>query len=97
MAAANVANAAASAAVANAVVANAAANVVANAPAVANAPTAGGRNRRNRRRSGGALGYAPFPSPGMLLSSPQAYAQAGLNPEWKTDVAFTDAKIRETQ
>jgi hypothetical protein len=33
----------------------------------------------------------------MLLSSPKQYAQAGLNPEWKTDVAFTDAKIRETQ
>ena len=62
--------------------------------------TTGGRNRRNRRshrRGGGALGYAPFPSPGMLLSSPKAYAQAGLNPEWKTDIAFTDAKIRETQ
>jgi hypothetical protein len=33
----------------------------------------------------------------MLLSSPTQYAQAGLNPEWKTDVAFTDAKIRDTQ
>ncbi len=93
VAAANVANAAASAAVANAVVANAAAEVAVNSPA----PAVGGRNRRNRRRSGGALGYAPFPSSGMLLSSPKAYAQAGLNPEWKTDVAFTDAKIRESQ
>ena len=94
MIAANVANVAAEAAVANAVVANEAANV-----AVANsaAPAIGGRNRRNRRRTGGSLGYAPFPSPGMLLSSPKAYAQAGLNPEWKTDVAFTDAKIREGQ
>jgi hypothetical protein len=54
------------------------------------------RTHRNKRRRGGSLGYAPFPSPGMLLSSPQQYAQAGLNPEWKTDVAFTDAKIRET-
>lgn len=53
--------------------------------------------KTHRRHRGGALGYAPFPSPGMLLSSPKAYAQAGLNPEWKTDVAFTDAKIRETQ
>jgi hypothetical protein len=53
--------------------------------------------RTHRRRRGGALGYAPFPSSGMLLSSPKAYAEAGLNPEWKTDVAFTDAKIRETQ
>lgn len=55
------------------------------------------KTHRRHRRSGGALGYAPFPSPGMLLSSPKAYAEAGLNPEWKTDVAFTDAKIRETQ
>jgi hypothetical protein len=53
--------------------------------------------RRSMRRRGGALGYAPFPSSGMLLSSSSAYAQAGLNPEWKTDVAFTDAKIRDTQ
>lgn len=53
--------------------------------------------RTHRRRRGGALGYAPFPSSGMLLSSPKAYAQAGLNPEWKTDVAFDMAKIRETQ
>jgi hypothetical protein len=54
-------------------------------------------HRRHRRSGGAALGYAPFPSSGMLLSSPKAYAEAGLNPEWKTDVAFTDAKIRETQ
>lgn len=53
--------------------------------------------RKSHRRRGGALDYAPFPSTGMLLSSPKAYAQAGLNPEWKTDVAFTDAKIRDTQ
>jgi hypothetical protein len=53
--------------------------------------------RTHRRRRGGALGYAPFPSSGMLLSSPKAYAQAGLNPEWKTDVAFDLAKVRETQ
>lgn len=53
--------------------------------------------KTHRRRRGGALGYAPFPSSGMLLNSPKAYAQAGLNPEWKTDVAFTDAKIRDTQ
>ena len=55
------------------------------------------KTHRRHRRNGGALGYAPFPSSGMLLSSPTAYAQAGLNPEWKTDVAFTDAKIRESQ
>ena len=54
-------------------------------------------HRSHRRRRGGSLGYAPFPSTGMLLSSPKQYAQAGLNPEWKTDVAFTDAKIRESQ
>jgi hypothetical protein len=50
-----------------------------------------------RKRRGGSLGYAPFPSAGMLLASPKQYAEAGLNPEWKTDVAFTDAKIRDTQ
>ena len=55
------------------------------------------KTHRRHRRNGGALGYAPFPSSGMLLSSPKAYAEAGLNPEWKTDVAFTDAKIRESQ
>jgi hypothetical protein len=55
------------------------------------------KHRRTHRKRGGSLGYAPFPSPGMLLSSPKAYAQAGLNPEWKTDVAFTDAEIRERQ
>jgi hypothetical protein len=54
-------------------------------------------HRSHRRRRGGSLGYAPFPSSGMLLSSPKQYAQAGLNPEWKTDIAFTDAKIRESQ
>jgi hypothetical protein len=54
------------------------------------------RNKRGKRK-GGSLGYAPFPSSGMLLHSAKAYAQAGLNPEWKTDVAFTDAKIRDTQ
>jgi len=53
--------------------------------------------RRNYRKRGGALGYAPFPSSGMLLRSQMAYAQAGLNPEWKTDVAFDDAKIRDSQ
>jgi hypothetical protein len=53
--------------------------------------------KTHRRRSGGSLGYAPFPSSGMLLDSQKAYAQAGLNPEWKTAVEFTDAKIRETQ
>jgi hypothetical protein len=54
------------------------------------------RNKRNKRK-GGSLGFAPFPSSGMLLDSQKAYAQAGLNPGWKTDIAFTDAKIRDTQ
>jgi len=54
------------------------------------------RNKRNKRK-GGSLGFAPFPSSGMLLNSQKAYAQAGLNPEWKTDIAYTDAKIRDTQ
>ena len=53
--------------------------------------------RRNKKRGGAVLGYAPFPSSGMLLSSPTQYAQAGLNPQWKTDVAFDLAKIRDTQ
>jgi hypothetical protein len=55
------------------------------------------RMRRMRRRGGAELEYAPFPSQGMLLDSQRAYAQAGLNPEWKTDIAFTDAKIRDLQ
>jgi hypothetical protein len=54
------------------------------------------RSRRTRRR-GGSMGYAPFPNKGMLLDSPRAYAQAGLNPQWKTDVAFDMAKVRSTQ
>ena len=54
-------------------------------------------HRRTHRKRGGDLGYAPFPSKGMLLSSPTAYAQAGLNPQWKTDVAFDLAKVRDTQ
>jgi len=82
----------------NAVNANATAEVAnanaMNAVEVATNAVVGGRRRR---RKGGALGYAPFPNQGMLLDSQRAYAQAGLNPEWKTDVAFTDAKIRDTQ
>jgi hypothetical protein len=33
----------------------------------------------------------------MLLDSPREYAQAGLNPQWKTDVAFDLAAKRATQ
>jgi hypothetical protein len=33
----------------------------------------------------------------MLLSSPTQYAQAGLNPQWKTDVAFDLSKVRDSQ
>jgi hypothetical protein len=60
----------------------------------------GGKSRRKRRthkKRGGNMGYAPFPNKGMLLDSPTAYAQAGLNPQWKTDVAFDMAEIRSKQ
>ena len=53
-------------------------------------------SRRHKKR-GGALGYSPFPSAGMLLSSQTQYAQAGLNPQWKTDVAFDLSKVRDSQ
>jgi hypothetical protein len=53
--------------------------------------------RKNKKRGGAVLGYAPFPSTGMLLSSPTQYAQAGLNPQWKTDVAFDLSKVRDSQ
>ena len=52
------------------------------------------RRRTVKRRRGG--GYASVSSPSMLLSSPQQYAQAGLNPHWK-DVEYMDAKIRDSQ
>ena len=53
--------------------------------------------RRTHKKRGGNMGYAPFPNKGMLLDSPSAYAQAGLNPQWKTDVAFDMAEVRSTQ
>lgn len=54
-------------------------------------------SKRHRRRRGGAdLGYAPFPTKGMLLDSSMDYARAGLSPEWR-GVEVTDAKIREGQ
>ena len=52
------------------------------------------RSRRTRRSRGGALGYAAFPSAGMLLDS-AGYAKAGLTPEWKAGVEFDAAKMRE--
>jgi hypothetical protein len=60
-----------------------------------------GRSRRSRsrrtKRRGGSMGYAPFPNKGMLLNSQREYAQAGLNPQWKTDVAFDLAAERLKQ
>lgn len=53
--------------------------------------------RRTHRKRGGNMGYAPFPNKGMLLDSPSAYSQAGLNPQWKTDPAFDAAKVRSQQ
>ena len=55
-------------------------------------------HRRQRKRGGSCseLGYSPFPSQGMLLSS-DGYAKAGLNPEWKTNAEFDAAAVRETQ
>jgi len=49
-----------------------------------------------RRHQGGSLGYATFPSQGMLLSGAQ-YSQAGLNPGWKDNVEFDAATIRGSQ
>lgn len=54
------------------------------------------KSRRTRRSRGGALGYAPFPSSGMLLDA-GGYQKAGLNPEWKSDIAYSMAKIRDSQ
>lgn len=54
------------------------------------------RRNKSRRSRGGALGYAPFPSGGMLLDK-VGYQQAGLNPEWKSDISYSMAKIRDSQ
>lgn len=54
-------------------------------------------SKRRRHSRGGSLGYAPFPSQGMLLDSEKAYADAALRPEWKTGVEIMDARIRNTQ
>lgn len=53
-----------------------------------------GSKRRTRRSRGGNMGYAPFPSKGMLLNS-EGYSQAGLHPEWKSAVEFDDAMMRQ--
>ena len=55
------------------------------------------RRRRRSRRKGGSLGYSPYGTNPMLLESPAAYAEAGLHPGWKTDVALEDANIRQGQ
>jgi hypothetical protein len=55
------------------------------------------RKSRRTRRRGGSMGYAPFPNKGMLLDTQREYAQAGLNPQWKTDVAFDLAAERLKQ
>lgn len=49
---------------------------------------------KNRRRRGGALGYAPVDAQPMLLSASDA-ATAGMSPSWKTDVAFDAAADRQ--
>jgi hypothetical protein len=53
-------------------------------------------SKRHRRRGGADLGFAPFPTKGMLLDSSLDYARAGLNPHWR-GVEVADAKIREGQ
>jgi len=49
--------------------------------------------RRSQRKRGGSLEYARYGSPSMLLDS-AGYARAGLSPEWKSNVEFTNASIR---
>jgi hypothetical protein len=53
------------------------------------------RHRRTHRSRGGNMGYAPFPNKGMLLDG-DGYAQAGLNPEWKSAVEFDDTMMRQS-
>lgn len=55
------------------------------------------KHRKSQRRRGGALGYAPLSADTMLLKSPMHYAQAGLNPEWRTSVEFDSADMRASQ
>jgi hypothetical protein len=51
------------------------------------------KSHRRCRHRGGSLGFAPLSSNSMLLDQ-AGYARAGLNPEWKSNVEFTDAAIR---
>jgi hypothetical protein len=55
------------------------------------------KSRRNKRSNGGAIGYAPFPSSTGMLLDKTGYQQAGLNPEWKSDISYSMAKIRDSQ
>lgn len=48
--------------------------------------------KSHKRRRGGALGYASFPSAGMLLSASEQ-DKAGLNPHWR-DVEVDAARAR---
>ena len=54
------------------------------------------RSRRYRRSRGGSLGFAPFPSQGMLLSPGQS-ARAGLSEGWADAVEFDAAQMRAAQ
>jgi hypothetical protein len=54
------------------------------------------RSRRHRRSQGGSLGFAPFPSQGMLLSPGQS-ARAGLSQGWADAVEFDAAQMRAAQ
>lgn len=51
-----------------------------------------GRPASHKRRRGGALGFAPFPAAGMLLSSSE-HDRTGLNPHWR-DVEVDAARAR---
>jgi len=54
------------------------------------------KQRNQRRQGGGALGYSPYPSPGLLLDGPRDYTRAGLNPEFyqssSTEQLMADAR-----
>lgn len=56
----------------------------------------GKKSRRTHRTKGGAMGFAPFPSQGMLLSPAQT-ARAGLSEGWADAVEFDAAKMRSAE